>query len=269
MLKSLLDSFLDKICVSKNKRQAFTLAEVLITLGIIGVVAAMTIPTLITNTKGAQYRAQFKKSLSTLNQAARMSQAQYDFNYAAAGMCSDDAATENPTSVMTMCSLLNGTLAGATYVGTLDKLTTSGGKTYAKALQDGGVGWRGTLYGSVWNGGYLAYTLADGSIFAFYNDSSGNSTRNCTFDGSMTKEAWMAWYADGNYCSGFIDVNGVAGPNQEIVCENLDDTSILSEYASSCKVSNSSIGDIIPVAFYDGTVVPSSNAAKAFFESTK
>ena len=30
-------------------KSAFTLAEVLITLGVIGVVAAMTIPTLITN----------------------------------------------------------------------------------------------------------------------------------------------------------------------------------------------------------------------------
>ena len=33
------------------KNRAFTLAEVLITLGIIGVVAAMTIPTLITYTQ--------------------------------------------------------------------------------------------------------------------------------------------------------------------------------------------------------------------------
>lgn len=32
-----------------NNKKAFTLAEVLITLGIIGVVAAMTIPTLMTN----------------------------------------------------------------------------------------------------------------------------------------------------------------------------------------------------------------------------
>ena len=36
-----------------TKRFGFTLAEVLITLGIIGVVAAMTIPTLIANTNGA------------------------------------------------------------------------------------------------------------------------------------------------------------------------------------------------------------------------
>ena len=61
-----------------TKRSGFTLAEVLITLGIIGVVAAMTIPTLIANTNGAKFRSQFKKTLSTLNQAGLMGQAQYD-----------------------------------------------------------------------------------------------------------------------------------------------------------------------------------------------
>ena len=65
--------------ISVKKRKAFTLAEVLITLGIIGVVAAMTIPTLVSNNKGARYRAQFKKTLATINQASRMSQAMYGF----------------------------------------------------------------------------------------------------------------------------------------------------------------------------------------------
>ena len=50
-----------------TKRFGFTLAEVLITLGIIGVVAAMTIPTLISNTNGAQFKTAYKKALSTLN----------------------------------------------------------------------------------------------------------------------------------------------------------------------------------------------------------
>ena len=50
-----------------TKRFGFTLAEVLITLGIIGVVAAMTIPTLISNTNGAQFKTGFKKALSTLS----------------------------------------------------------------------------------------------------------------------------------------------------------------------------------------------------------
>ena len=63
------------------KRQAFTLAEVLITLGIIGVVAAMTIPTLISNTNGAQFKTAYKKALSTLNQAAIMNIALDDYDF--------------------------------------------------------------------------------------------------------------------------------------------------------------------------------------------
>jgi prepilin-type N-terminal cleavage/methylation domain-containing protein len=50
------------------KTKAFTLAEVLITLGIIGVVAAMTLPTLIQNHKNRELQTQFKKSYSTLSQ---------------------------------------------------------------------------------------------------------------------------------------------------------------------------------------------------------
>ncbi len=46
----------------------FTLAEILITLGIIGVVAAMTIPNLIATYKAKRYRSQFLKSYSTIQQ---------------------------------------------------------------------------------------------------------------------------------------------------------------------------------------------------------
>ena len=56
-----------------NKRLGFTLAEVLITLGIIGVVAAMTIPTLMNQTGQAEFKAGFKKIISTMNQAVTMS----------------------------------------------------------------------------------------------------------------------------------------------------------------------------------------------------
>ena len=53
------------------KNFAFTLAEVLITLAIIGVVAAMTIPSLIQANKAHRLRSQFLKSYSTLQQAFR------------------------------------------------------------------------------------------------------------------------------------------------------------------------------------------------------
>ena len=48
--------------------RAFTLAEVLITLGIIGVVAAITIPTLMANYQKAQYVTALKKAYSQINQ---------------------------------------------------------------------------------------------------------------------------------------------------------------------------------------------------------
>ena len=48
--------------------KAFTLAEVLITLGIIGVVAAMTLPTVINNTRNKELEVAFKKSYSLFNQ---------------------------------------------------------------------------------------------------------------------------------------------------------------------------------------------------------
>lgn len=62
--------------MSQNKKRALTLAEVLITLGVIGVVAAITIPSLIANYKAHQLRTQFLKSYSTIQQVFR--QMQYD-----------------------------------------------------------------------------------------------------------------------------------------------------------------------------------------------
>lgn len=56
----------------KNKKQAFTLAEVLITLTIIGVVAAFTIPALINNTNEKELINAAKKNYSALNQAINM-----------------------------------------------------------------------------------------------------------------------------------------------------------------------------------------------------
>ena len=51
------------------KNKAFTLAEVLITLGIIGIVAAMTLPAVINKIQNKDKSAKLKKFYSTLNQA--------------------------------------------------------------------------------------------------------------------------------------------------------------------------------------------------------
>lgn len=51
--------------------KAFTLAEVLITLGIIGVVAGMTIPVLMNNIQDAQLKEALKKDISVISQATQ------------------------------------------------------------------------------------------------------------------------------------------------------------------------------------------------------
>ena len=55
------------------KRIAFTLAEVLITLGIIGVVAAMTLPTVIQNYQKQETVTRLKSTYSILNQVYKIS----------------------------------------------------------------------------------------------------------------------------------------------------------------------------------------------------
>ncbi len=57
------------------KKNGFTLAEVLITLGIIGVVAAITLPTLIQNHKKQVYVNGLKKAISTSQNMLKQMQA--------------------------------------------------------------------------------------------------------------------------------------------------------------------------------------------------
>ncbi len=54
-------------------KKGFTLAEVLITLAIIGVVAAMTIPTLVSNISRKQHLTAFKKKYAEIIEAVKLS----------------------------------------------------------------------------------------------------------------------------------------------------------------------------------------------------
>ena len=56
-------------------KKAFTLAEVLITLMIIGVVAALTIPSVIVNAQQQEFKTGLKKAVSVLNSAITMNKA--------------------------------------------------------------------------------------------------------------------------------------------------------------------------------------------------
>ena len=62
-------SHINLFTYSPYKKTAFTLAEVLITLGIIGVVAAMTLPVLISNKRAKDLEIALKKNASVIQQA--------------------------------------------------------------------------------------------------------------------------------------------------------------------------------------------------------
>ncbi len=76
-----------------NKEHAFTLAEVLVTLGIIGVVAALTLPALITDYRDKELETRAKKAYSIINQAVQKGQVAH-------GVVGDNTALfdENKTS---------------------------------------------------------------------------------------------------------------------------------------------------------------------------
>ena len=68
------ESFTHVAHCDKFRRAAFTLAEVLITLGIIGVVAALTLPTIINKAQSMILKNQFKKAYSTFYNAINLVQ---------------------------------------------------------------------------------------------------------------------------------------------------------------------------------------------------
>ena len=247
-----------------TKRFGFTLAEVLITLGIIGVVAAMTIPTLISNTNGAQFKTAYKKALSTLNQAVLMNIAMDDTDFSTLVKdTSADGKTEGSLGKMLTTRMQSATEISDSYTtaptltegtGTTDSPATTPKLSYSAGActgEDSDVPPPGATGGDCSDEGqyiiekamhataadYVKFSFADGTAFWYYKEA-----EKCT-----DKEAIK------NNCYGFIDVNGATGPNTVIHCED----------AASGSCDSSEITDLFPVIFHGQTVEPATDSARA------
>ncbi|MBQ8460657.1 type II secretion system protein [bacterium] len=227
----------------KIARKGFTLAEVLITLGVIGVVAAMTIPTLIANINGSRYRNQFKKSISTLSQASLMSKAQYGFDFAEAsattGVWHDDGLG-NPETETSMFALFSGTVKGLSSLGLI---TMPGSSIFCAG--DG-----------------FFYQINDGTIFGFCPGMVG-ADPNCHLNPGEDISK-----LNGS-CVGYIDVNGTTLPNKEVQCSNGDTKDVFDANYQDCVVKNRDITDRFPVVFHDSVVEPGTNAARYVLNTAK
>lgn len=79
-------------CMQKNFTKGFTLAEVLITLGIIGIVSALTIPALISSHKKRVIATQLKQSYTILYNAIKISESENE------SFINWETPTNSPTS---------------------------------------------------------------------------------------------------------------------------------------------------------------------------
>ncbi len=236
------------------KSRAFTLAELMITIGIVGVVAAITIPTLIQNSNSKKFSTLFKKELSTLNQAAISAQAQYDMDYgsitseSAPSTCERDKFSD---SSATMCALFNSTLSAKNYMGVYGQI--SGPILFSKyKITTTTEGFDPT--------NFLIYSMADGSLVGF----NPNAKRCSLESGKIINKSILTDENGLKNCIGFIDVNGVSLPNKEVTCA--DGTSSLdADNACTLKTTGSKVGDVYPVVFHDGTVEPATNAGRSQF----
>ena len=162
------------------KNKAFTLAEVLITLGIIGVVAAMTMPTLMNSTNGAQYKTAYKKALSVLSQAVVLNVAldDYDMSQTVAETANDSASLYN---------MFNNRM----------NVVKTEGNAYSASNANTTV-----KFGDTAN--YTLY-FNDGITFTFPKTAAA-----CTEGNATTADA---------KCYGVIDVNGEKNPNKVVNCD--------------------------------------------------
>ncbi len=162
-----------------KKFLAFTLAEVLVTLGIIGVVSALTVPTLMKNHQRKVFVTQLRKVYSQLSQAAE--QAMTDNNAVSLSESEYAGASANNAMRFIQDSFK-----------TVKHCTTAGDgciPTSYKALD-------GTSHSSA---NYSnCYVIADGAAI-------------CLFSGS----SWEKFVDSDSHdqVSYIIDVNSVAGPN--------------------------------------------------------
>ena len=166
-----------------NGKKAFTLAEVLITLGIIGVVAAMTMPTLMNATQGAQYRTAYKKALSVLSQAVVLNIALDDYDLSQA----TGSATDGTSN-----SLYN------LFKNRMNVVSTNNGQ-----------GWS--------NGGAAFGTAASNNFTFYFNDGMAftipQAAGNC-------EDITTGTGVPSTNCRGAIDINGAKNPNTVVSCSS-------------------------------------------------
>lgn len=165
----------------KNKFEAFTLAEILLTLVIIGIVAALTIPIVSNQVQKQQYTSRFIKSYSLFDSAIKNIMEQNYGTMSNAVNDGDDLVNKlgNVLSLKKKC--LNLTASGNCFPVNVSNLSQN--NVFATGAYSGGV-------------------LNDGTHFYI-----GSLSTDCT-------GPWFSYNGQNIMCTQIdIDTNGLNGPN--------------------------------------------------------
>ena len=226
------------------KKTGFTLAEVLITLAIIGVVATMTLPALMTNTQEQQAKTGLKKMINTLTLAGEMAQSGKNFNYNL--ITSGTFADDESQSIMTI--LRNGTNIDYTRLNTSFK--TKGGAAE-------------TACSNTANTGNYNVFFKDGTMISY------PLTAKITADQAGTGNYKIQNDGDIHGIPVLVDINGTKGPNVLSNCDSKAteaDSDLTNDVAASSTACQSKtarvIRDQFGVRLRGSQAVPNGPAAR-------
>ena len=167
-------------------KKGFTLAEILITLTIIGIVAALTIPTLINNINEAQYTAACKNAYTTLSNAISIIQSNNG------GIIHVGTANSNADTLKNdFCNVMTCT------------------QTYVNNIYD-------QLNYADYNDPQTVTALQKIDILLLYADISVTSLNNGSYVGfwTWTDCSSLGTVGSAGICGGIlVDINGSTGPN--------------------------------------------------------
>lgn len=223
------------------KKTGFTLAEVLITLAIIGVVATMTLPALMTNTNEQQSKTGLKKMINTLTLAAETNSANNGFDFAS--ITTSTASEDNQVQSLYALLMLNTNVdRGANMTSTSD----------VSVLKTGG----GTK--SMASGNYTIF-FKDGTAVSYAPSVLSTGTKNSAVQNDGVPYGIPV----------LVDTNGKKGPNALSNCQHLALTAD-NDHSTTNQCNNKAervIKDQFSVRLRGIYAVPNGDAARWAFEN--
>lgn len=264
-------------------KKAFTMAEILISLTIIGVIAVLVLPSISNETSSQQFLATYKKTFSVLNQAV-------DTNYAMTGM--DFAGNRDNYGTIVgdiLVNRLGATLEDKNLTWTISGSVGSGfisdcvEKGFADQDEVCVTNSSISLLVGTSSNNTMVYTLKDGLasiiLLGATLDKDDNKLKlpmPCKAPGQRMavpikngSTTTFSYTSDAKYCLAYLDVNGPKGPNQIVSCANgrLNDGKITSDItAKDCIIPSSMVTDVFPILIYGDTVAPATPAGAAIFQ---